>query len=294
MNHALTIVFARECIQLPCCIEVLGEMRGLKLRICRRAHVVLGKLTIGTHGAAQQSATERAVCERGKTAPKSVRQNIAFDFALEEIVGRLNCVKWRDSFETRHLFGRIVAYANCPNLAFFVELTKSGGCLLNGDERIRPVHLIDVDVIRPKTTQRILELLKNTLARRVAFDFAIRPVDANLGGKDNAPPATVLVQGFAHDLFGTPVAVNGRCVDQVDALAERGMNGADRFLLVSSTPHPAADGPSAECDSGTNKICTADLNVFHHGCCPFSFLIRDRYISSQATVGWRRCRRTDK
>ena len=87
------------------------------------------------------------------------------------------------------------------------------------------------------------------MARGVAFDPAIRPVDAYFGGEDNALSATVLTQGFAHDLFGAPVAVNGRSVDQVDAAVDCRMNGADGFLLVSSTPHPAAHGPGAERDS---------------------------------------------
>src|SRR6266853_4023538 len=44
------------------------------------------------------------------------------------------------------------------------------------------------------------------------------------------------------------------------------MNGADGFLFVGSAPHPAADGPGAERDSRTNKICTCDVHVFQHGC----------------------------
>src|SRR5216683_4423751 len=269
MNHALAKVFASECIQLACCIEVLGEMRGLKLRVGGLAHVVAGKLTIGMHGAAQQSAAEGAVRERGDAAAESVRQNVAFYFAFEEIVGRLNRVKRRDGFETLHLIRRIVAYADGTNLALVVEFTKSDGCLLDGNTRIRPVHLVNIDVVRLETTQRILEFLENALACGVALDFAIRPVDANLSGKDNALPATVLVQGFANDLFGTPIAVDGRSVDQIDALVECRMNGANGFLLVSSAPHPAADGPGAERDSGTNEICTVDFDVFQHGC-PFS------------------------
>src|SRR6267142_5689710 len=175
MNHTLTKSFASECIQLACCIEVLGEMRRLKLRIGRLAHVVFGKLTVGPHGAAQQSAAECTVSECNDSAAESIRQNVPFDLALEEIVGRLNRVKRRDGSETLHLFGRIVAYADSTNLSLFVDFAKSVGCLLDGRERIRPVHLIDINVVRLEAAQRILELLENTLARGVAFDFAIRP-----------------------------------------------------------------------------------------------------------------------
>ena len=76
-----------------------------------------------------------------------VRQNIAFYFALEEIVSRLNSVKWRNRFETRRLFRRMIAQSDGMNLALFVEFTKGGGSLLNGNERIRSVHLVDIDVV---------------------------------------------------------------------------------------------------------------------------------------------------
>src|ERR1700675_4045491 len=107
----------------------------------------------------------------------------------------------------------MIADADGANLASFVEFAKSSGCLLDGDQRVRPVHLIDIDVVRLKTTERIFELLEDTLARGVAFDFAIRPVDTDFGREDNVLPATVLTEGFAHDLFRTPISVDGCCVD---------------------------------------------------------------------------------
>src|SRR5580704_12392851 len=269
MNDVLAELFASECVKLADCSKVLGEMRGLKLRICRLPHVIVGKLTIGAHGAAQQSTAEGPVRERGDAAAHSIWQNVAFYFAFEKIEGRLNGVKRRNGPETRHLFGRIVTHTDSANFPLFVELAKRGGCLLDGDERIRPMHLINVDVVRLKTAQRILDLPENTLARGVAFNSATRPIESDFGGKDDALPAAILTQGFPHDFFGTPKTVNRCCVDQVDALIECGMNGADGFLLVRSAPHPAAHGPGPERDSGAKKICTTDVDEFQHGC-PFS------------------------
>src|SRR6266478_1907 len=190
-------------------------------------------------------------------------------------------MKWRHGLEARHLVGRIVTDADGANFPLFVEFAKSGGCLLDGDERVGPVHLIDIDIVRLETPERILELLKNALARGIAFDFAIRPIESNFGGKDDVLSATTLAQGFAHDFFRTPIAVNGRCVDQVDALVECGMNGADGLVLVSSAPHPTAYGPGAECDSRANEICTVDVDIFQHGF-PSLCLVKNRYIPSEA------------
>jgi len=61
--------------------------------------------------------------------------------------------------------------------------------------------LIDVDVVRLKTTQRILKLLENTLARGVPFDLPVLPIESDFGGKDNALPAPVLADGFTDDFL---------------------------------------------------------------------------------------------
>src|SRR5260370_41866499 len=153
MNHPLAKVFASECIQLVCRIEVFGEMRLLKLGIGSLAHVVFGKLTIGTHCTAKQPAAEGAVRERSDAAAESVGQNVGFYFAFKEIVRRLNCVQWRDGLEARHLFGRIVTHADGTNPPLFVESTKSGGCFLDGNEKIRPGHLVDTNAGRVEATE---------------------------------------------------------------------------------------------------------------------------------------------
>src|SRR5260370_7813125 len=99
-------------------------------------------------------------------------------------------MKLRDGLEARHLVGRIVTDADGANLPLFVEFAKGGGCLLDGDEWVGPVHLIDIDIVRLETPERILELLKNALARGIAFDFPIHPIKSNFGAKNDllSPP----------------------------------------------------------------------------------------------------------
>src|SRR5271155_2516716 len=105
-------------------------------------------------------------------------------FAFEEIVGRLNCVNWRDGCETRHLFRPMIAQSDGTNLALLVEFTERGGCLLDGDERIRPVHLIYINVLRLETAERVLEFLENSLACGVSLNSAGGPVDAHFRGQN--------------------------------------------------------------------------------------------------------------
>src|ERR1700751_4354750 len=115
MNYPLAIVFVSEGIKHTDCIKVFGKMWGLKLRICGLPHVVVSKLTIGAHGAAQQSAAEGAVGERDEATVNSEWENLAFHFAVEEIVRGLNGVKRRDGSETCHFFGRIIANTDGAN-----------------------------------------------------------------------------------------------------------------------------------------------------------------------------------
>src|SRR5271154_2498285 len=200
-----------------------------------------------------------------------VRQNIVFYFALEEVVGRLNCVKWRNRFKTRHLARRVITHPDSTNLSLLVQFTKSGGCLLDGNLRIRPVHLIYINVVRLETAERILKLLQNTLARGVPLDSAGAPVDAYFGGEDDALSTTGLAHGFAHDFFRASLTVDRCGIEQIDAVIECRMNGTDGLLLLRSAPHPPADGPGAERNPRGEKICALDIDVFQHSVLSCSF-----------------------
>src|SRR5260370_15612750 len=85
-------------------IQVLGEMRLLKLGVSGFAHVVFGKLSIDTYGTAQQSVAECAVRERGDSAPQRGWYDFAFYFAFDAIVGRLARMKCRCRLDSLHIF----------------------------------------------------------------------------------------------------------------------------------------------------------------------------------------------
>src|SRR5215469_7542245 len=147
MDHALAEMFLSEGVQPVCCIQVFGEMGRLKLGISGFAHVVFRKLAISAHSATEQSPAKSAIGERSNPVVKSVRQDVVLDFTFEEVIRRLNCVKGCSRLELLDLLGGMVADADGPYLAPFVELTKSGGRLFDGGLRIRPMDLINIDVV---------------------------------------------------------------------------------------------------------------------------------------------------
>ncbi len=119
--------------------------------------------------------------------------------------------------------------------------------------------------------------------RRVAFDFAIRPVDADFPGEYNAVPAAVQAHSFTHNRFGPPIAVDWRGIDQIDAVVECPMNGANGFLLVGSAPHPA---PMAQVPSAIRELIRFVPLISIYSCM-LSLVLSCSWVSQAAQhAGW--------
>src|SRR5580700_4955078 len=99
MNYALCEFFTGIRVQPLRRVQIFREMRSLELRIAGFAQVILRKLPVRSHCAAQQSAADGAVSKRGDAVLASIRQNVGLNFTFEKIVGRLHRVKRRNSSE---------------------------------------------------------------------------------------------------------------------------------------------------------------------------------------------------
>ena len=176
----------------------------------------------------------------------TVWQQLGFDTTLEQVVGRLQHMHRRNGskrFDLRH--GK-VADADRPDLPLLVKKPHGRGRLFDGHQRIRPVHLIDVDHVGAQPSQRIVDLAHDSLARRVAEYVAVAPFKSDLACDNGARPHAGRRERLADDVFRTPESIRGRGVDQIDAAIDRRVNRVDRILFVGAAPHPAADCPRAE------------------------------------------------
>src|SRR5690606_35695723 len=90
------------------------------------------------------------------------------------------------------------------------------------------------------------------------------PDQAALGRQHDLVPASP--DRLSDDLFGEALPVGRRCVDQGDALVQRGLDGGNRLTLIGAAPHPAADGPGAEADCGSADAGAANLSGQHFVC----------------------------
>ena len=136
--------------------------------------------------------------------------------------------------------------------------------LLERDRRVRPMHLIDVDDIGLEAAKRILELAAQPRRRGVAQELAACPVEPDLGGDDRTRSPAAL-ERLADQLLGAAEAI-ARCgVDEIDAVIERGVNGADRVAFLGAAPHhpPMAQvpRPMREASKGNPAILICSMPI---------------------------------
>src|SRR5208282_3932385 len=86
----------------------------------------------------------------------------------------------------------------------------------------------------------------------------------------------ILGNRFPDNFLGTPKAIDGRRVDQIDAALDRGVNGANGFTIITAAPHPSPHRPCAQGDSRCFDFCSADLCVFHDDSLSWVLLV-DRF-----------------
>src|ERR1700693_3930141 len=117
------------------------------------------------------------------------------------------------------------------------------------------MDLIDVDVIRTKSTERILDFLPNAIGRGVSRNRTVVPFESNFRRDENLFPTSSLLNCLSDDFFGNAETVNRRRIDQIDPFVESGMNRANRFSFVSAAPHPTTNGPRALRNSRNIHFC---------------------------------------
>jgi hypothetical protein len=187
--------------------------------------IVAGKFSLLCHRAGQEAAAKRAVSQRRDAVAVGVRQHVAFDFALEHVVGRLIGGERCHRAEPVHLRRQKIADADGADFAGYEQILHRAGALFHRHVRIGPMHLIKIDDIGLQPAQRIVDFLQDAAATGVAERLAVLPVEACFGGDGHLrAPAS---QRRTDDLLGMAEAIDRRGVDQCDAAIDRGLNGAD-------------------------------------------------------------------
>src|SRR5271168_2131019 len=125
------------------------------------------------------------------------------------------------------------------------------------------MDLIDVDVVRAESTERILDLLADASGRGVSRNRAVVPLESNFGRDENLFPMSSLLNCLSDDFFGNPEAVNRGGIDQIDSLLEGGVNRSNRFSFFCTSPHPTTDSPRTLRNSRNIHFRARNYVVFH-------------------------------
>jgi hypothetical protein len=120
------------------------------------------------------------------------------------------------------------------------------------------MNLVDVDIIRSKTSQRIVDLLHDLGAARISIDRAAAPSQTRLGGYDGMPAPAL--ESDADDALGQTEAVHRRGIDQIDPPIESGADGRNRSGYVDFLT--TTQGRRAERHSGDLELRLGNIHEF--------------------------------
>jgi len=175
-------------------VEILLIAARLELRV-RLAQVVAEEPRVAPHAPREQPAHSAPYASTVRPCRPAYGRTSFSIAPLEQVVRRLHDVQRRDRPEGLHLLGREVAHADRADCPVLVEPPQLRRGLLHRNERIGPVHLIDVDVARSQPPQRVLDLRSDPLRGGVAVDGAGMPCETGLGSDQHALAPAVLSDG---------------------------------------------------------------------------------------------------
>src|SRR5262245_10765853 len=165
--------------------------------------------------------------------------------------------------EQVHLFQRVVTHSNGPDFSLFIKLLHRGCCLFNWNKRVRPMNLIDVDIIGLQAAQRVINFVSDPRFTRVTKHLGLAPFQSDLRRNDDLFPLAILRQGPTYELFSASEPVGWSRIDERYPVLQRCTNRFERLAFISSTPHETSDRPGTQTDARYLTIQTFDCCIFH-------------------------------
>src|SRR5450631_172675 len=184
----------------------------------------------------------------------------------------------RDPAKPFHLADRKVAHPDGADLPLREQCVHCVSGFFDRNQRVGPMNLIDIDVIGLKPAQGIFDLPYDAGAAGIAGYSSTLPLKPGLGGYNHIRAQLAFGDGLANDLLGATESIDRGGVNNVDAMLECGPDGSDRFPLVGTAPHPAADRPSTDSDGRHLERRTVNLAAFHIHFESFCLMSHDSFL----------------
>ena len=115
------------------------------------------------------------------------------------------------------------------------------------------MNLIDVDVVGPQPAQRVFALAHDPLAARIAKNLTVTPFQPDLGGNDRPRAQTRLRDCLADDFLGATEAIDGRGIDESNAVFDRGSDRRDRIRIRRCRPTSSHRSPRCQSRCGESS-----------------------------------------
>src|SRR5215207_9275250 len=242
-------------LQPPGQLEVGGQLGRAEVVVVA-APVALGQVAdpLGVEAAGEQARAERAVADDPGAVGRRPGDQLGRGRPVEQAVGRLQGVDVADPLTALQQPHVEVADPGPADLALGDQLGHGPPGLLDRRARggVRPVELVEVDVVGAEALEALLQLEPDRLRPQVVGGLVVLaavPGPAALG--EHQLPAGALAQHLPDDLLGVPEPVHGGRVDPGHAGVEGLVEGGDRLVVVlrapAEPPRPA-DRPGAHAD----------------------------------------------
>src|SRR5262249_60956359 len=159
------------------------------------------------------------------------------------------------------------------DLALVAQPDHLGPGVLDGRAAlVGPVELIEIDALDAEPPQRRVALSSDRLrpqrSRRLNHRIGVVPDETAFGEDERTRARGTIAKQTPDDLFGVAEAVDGGCIDPVDAAVERLAHRRERRVVVLRTPAErppaAADRPGAEADGRDVKASLSKRASRHH------------------------------
>ncbi len=185
---------------------------------------------------------ERAPHQDAHPVALGDRQHLGLDAAVEDRVGRLlgaepfQAAPLGDPLGLDDVGGGHRRRADRADLAAVDQVRERGQRLLDVGVGVRPVDLVQVDVVGLQAAQRVLDLGHDPAPGVASLVGIVAHRRRTLGREDDVVAAPL--ERLADDLFGLAAGVHVGGVDEVDPRVQRLVDDADRVVMVG-----VADGP---------------------------------------------------
>src|SRR6185437_3013847 len=226
----------------------------------------------------QQAALQRTICQDCLAMADAIRHQLVFYFTSHHAIGHLVRCQPDRFFRLLHLRRIIIADTGRPDLPIPDQLSQRLHRFRNRRGDIRPMLLIQVDIVCPQTPETVLTLFYHTFLAAVLIDVQWNPrivlaPECKIAARHIPSHAELrhdlhflsgdALQRLSDDLFAQPHSINRGSIYRCHSFVIGGLDSGDGVFTVTASPQPTADRPGAERDRRGLDTRLAEFSVFH-------------------------------